>query len=116
MIEILICMKEERMRLRELSEWFRKELEAITGIECQSQSQIIPVYAGSASRAIEMASKLRESGIDALPIRRPTVAAGTERLRLSLSANLKREVLIKVLNEIKDFDDLECTNKIPTET
>ncbi len=116
MIEKLICMKEERMRLRELSEWFRKELEAITGIECQSQSQIIPVYAGSASRAIEMASKLRESGIDALPIRRPTVAAGTERLRLSLSANLKREVLIKVLNEIKDFDDLECTNKIPTET
>lgn len=104
MIDKLIGMKQERKRLRELSEWFRKELEAITGIECQSRSQIIPVHAGSASRAIEMASKLRDAGVDALPIRRPTVAAGTERLRLSLSAQLKIEDLRKVLDVIKDFN------------
>ncbi|MDE7420080.1 MAG: 8-amino-7-oxononanoate synthase [Muribaculaceae bacterium] len=100
MIEKLAGMTQERKHLRELSEWFRSELENITGIECQSRSQIIPVHAGSASRAIDMAAKLRAAGIDALPIRRPTVAAGTERLRLSLSANLKREELIRVLDEI----------------
>lgn len=101
MIEKLIWMRDERRYLRELSEWFRKELEAITGMECQSHSQIIPVHAGSASRAIEMASKLRDAGVDALPIRRPTVAAGTERLRLSLSAGMTREKLGRVLDVIK---------------
>lgn len=101
MIEKLVDMTTERKYLRELSEWFRKELEAVTDIECQSRSQIIPVHAGSASRAIEMAQKLRDAGIDALPIRRPTVAAGTERLRLSLSADLTKEDLDRVLEIIK---------------
>ncbi len=103
MIEKLVGMKEERKHLRDLSEWFRTELEAITGMKCQSQSQIIPVHAGSASRAIEMAAKLRDAGIDALPIRRPTVAAGTERLRLSLSAGLKREDLQGVLKTLSEI-------------
>lgn len=101
MIEKLIDMTEERKYLRELSEWFRKELEAITGLECQSRSQIIPVHAGSASRAIEMASKLRDTRIDALPIRRPTVAAGTERIRLSLSSALTKDKLQKVLEVLR---------------
>ncbi len=100
MIEKLIGMKEERKNLRDLAEWFRTELESITNRPCQSQSQIIPVHAGSAARAIEMASKLRAAGIDALPIRRPTVAAGTERLRLSLSAGLTKEKLQRVLEAI----------------
>lgn len=103
MIEKLVGMKQERNELKELSEWFRMQLEAITEIPCQSKSQIIPVHAGSACRAIEMATKLREAGFDALPIRRPTVAAGTERIRLSLSAGLKREELTNVLLAIKDF-------------
>ena len=101
MIEKLVGMKEERKYLRESSAWFRKEIEAITGRPCQSRSQIIPLHAGSATRAIEMASRLREAGIDVLPIRRPTVAEGTERLRLSLSAGLKKEDLCKVLYEVK---------------
>ncbi len=100
MIEKLIGMKEERKNLRALAEWFRTELESISGQPCQSKSQIIPVHAGSAARAIEMASKLRAEGIDALPIRRPTVAAGTERLRLSLSAGLTKEKLEGVLEAI----------------
>ena len=104
MIGKLIGMREERKYLRDLSEWFRNELEAITGMECQSRSQIIPVHAGSASRAIEMASKLRDAGIDALPIRRPTVPAGTERLRLSLSVQLKKDELRRVLDVIKDCE------------
>lgn len=101
MIEKLTGMREERRHLCALAEWFRKEIESITGHPCQSESQIIPVHAGSAARAIEMASRLREAGIDALPIRRPTVAAGTERLRLSLSAGLAREELRRVLKAIE---------------
>ena len=104
MIEKLIGMAEERKHLHNISEWFRKELEVITGSKCQSQSQIIPVHAGSAEKAIEMASKLREAGIDALPIRRPTVAAGTERLRLSLSAGLNKDDLERVIYALKSVE------------
>lgn len=102
MIERLLSMKEQRHRLHELSAWFRKEVEEITGRPCQSRSQIIPVHAGSAEKAIAMAAALREAGIDALPIRRPTVAAGTERLRLSLSAAQSRECLLHVLESLKN--------------
>ncbi len=103
MIEKLQGMYEERRNLIELSEWFRKEIEEITGLNCTSRSQIVPVHAGSAERAIKMAEALRKVGVDALPIRRPTVAAGTERLRLSLAANLKREDLTPVLSTLRKF-------------
>lgn len=98
MIDRLTGMSEERRYLEHLSAWFRHEVEKITGVANNSQSHIIPIHAGSAERAIEMASKLRQTGIDALPIRRPTVPAGGERLRLSLSANLKKEDLQRVLD------------------
>lgn len=102
MIEKLLGMSSERKQLRESSEWFRQEVESITGRPCQSRSQIIPIHAGSAKKAIEMAWTLREAGIDALPIRRPTVAAGTERLRLSLSAALTRKDFSSVLEALRN--------------
>lgn len=98
MIEKLLTMGDERRYLLSLSEWFRYELTAIRGEANVSRSQIVPVHAGSAARAIEMASRLREAGIDALPIRRPTVPAGGERIRLSLSAALSRDDLRRVLD------------------
>lgn len=98
MIEKLMGMESERHHLRGLWEWFRGELERKTGMECGSRSQIIPVHAGSAERAIAMADKLKRSGIMALPIRRPTVPAGGERLRLSLSATLSQRDLRRVLD------------------
>lgn len=101
MIEKLLTMSKERHVLREISDWFRHEVEAITGRKCQSNSQIVPIHAGSAEKAIAMATTLRDHGIDALPIRRPTVAAGTERLRLSLSAGLTKDDLIRVLETIR---------------
>lgn len=103
MTERLTGMNEERKQLHALAEWFRKEVEAITGSKSTSRSQIVPIHAGSAEKAVEMASHLRESGIDALPIRRPTVAAGTERIRLSLSAGLTRESLTPVLKVLADI-------------
>lgn len=101
MIEKLLAMKDERLYLQELAHWFCNEIESITGRKCQSRSQIIPIHAGSAENAISMAAALRKVGIDSLPIRRPTVAAGTERLRLSLSAGLTQEDLIPVVEAVR---------------
>lgn len=106
MIEKLLGMNQERRQLLELSAWFRQEVQVVTGMDCQSRSQIIPVHAGSAEKAIGMAAVLRNAGIDALPIRRPTVAAGTERLRLSLSAALTRQDLSPVLDALRVYLNL----------
>lgn len=107
MTEHLTEMKEERIYLRELSRWMRSEIEAITGVVSNSRSQILPVHAGSAERAIFIAYSLRKSGYDVLPIRRPTVAAGSERIRLSLSASLNREKLKPLLAALKNVINSE---------
>lgn len=98
MVEKLLEMNEERAYLKQLSDWFRLRVEAATGTLCQSRSHIIPVHAGSADRAIELAARLRDVGVDALPIRRPTVPIGGERVRLSLSAGISKTDLQCVLD------------------
>jgi len=98
MIDKLLTMNAERKYLKALSEWFRRKLIKKTGHENVSRSQIVPLHAGSAERSIEIAAGLRKAGVDALPIRRPTVPAGGERIRLSLSANLTRDDLQRVLD------------------
>ncbi|MEG1606749.1 MAG: 8-amino-7-oxononanoate synthase [Mucinivorans sp.] len=50
------------------------------------RSQIVPIIANSASRAIELEKKLKDAGFWVTAIRQPTVAAGTERIRISLTA------------------------------
>lgn len=54
-------------------------------------SHIIPVIVGDAVRAVQMSKTLKQCGVLCLPIRTPTVPAGTERLRLSLNATLTDE-------------------------
>lgn len=102
MVEKLVDMRSERSHLKELSRWFGREVALLTGHPSLSGSQIVPVHAGSAERAIAMADSLRCAGIDALPIRRPTVPAGGERIRLSLSAGLEMSDLIRVLDALRD--------------
>jgi len=52
------------------------------------QSHIVPVIYSSNEEAVSASLALQEIGVLALPIRSPTVKAGTERIRFSLSANL----------------------------
>lgn len=88
MIDIITGMGKERKHLRDISEKIRHAIEEITGKNNPSRSQIIPLMTGDAGKAIELAGRLRDAGFDCLPIRRPTVAAGCERVRLSLNAGL----------------------------
>lgn len=82
MLTKLVDMAEERLYLHRLAVEFGK----LIGIE--AESQILPYVVGSASKAVELAARLREGGFDVLPIRRPTVPPGGERLRFSLNATL----------------------------
>jgi 8-amino-7-oxononanoate synthase len=51
-----------------------------------SETQIVPVGVGDASRAMELSERLLERGVFAQGIRPPTVPEGTSRLRLTVMA------------------------------
>lgn len=65
-------------------------------------SHIVPYIVGDARRVVEMSRQmLDEYGVKVLPIRRPTVAAGTERLRISLSATQSDEAIDTLIASIR---------------
>jgi len=88
MLEKLRGMNAERHHLEDMSRKFRHGIEIITGEENPSRSAIVPLMTGSAARAVALSAKLKDNGILALPIRRPTVPEGGERIRFSLNATL----------------------------
>lgn len=94
-------MVEERYHLVRLSEKFRHGLEAILGKDTGSRSQIVPLLTGSAEKAVKLAAELKKLNIYALPIRRPTVPPGGERIRFSLNASLSDDDIEFILNGIR---------------
>jgi 8-amino-7-oxononanoate synthase len=56
------------------------------GIEAREDSPIFPVVLGDVERALSVATRLREQGILAKPIRPPTVPGGTSRIRFAVTA------------------------------
>lgn len=86
-----------RLRLEEISRRFREGIERITGEPTGSQSHIVPLMVGDPHRVVEIAESLRRQGVLALPIRRPTVPPGTERIRFALSTRLSDEDIDYVL-------------------
>lgn len=103
MTEKISHMSESRQHLSELSAFFSRELSDITGCPTGSSSQIIPLITGDAALAINIAQKLRDKGYLALPIRRPTVPPGGERIRFSLSAGMDMDKLYEVLKTLKEI-------------
>lgn len=76
-----------RQRLAESASHLRKVL-VESGESPLSESHIVPVICGSSERAYRLCDHLLAGGVYALPVRHPTVPRGTERVRLSLTADL----------------------------
>ncbi len=96
-IDRLIGMEAERRHLRDISGLVHEAL-GISGCD----TPIVPFYTYDAAKAIEQSKVLEAKGILALPIRRPTVPAGTERLRISLNASLSDADINKLLNTLAE--------------
>ncbi len=101
MLEHLSGMASERQHLAEISQMMREGVEEITGKPNPSRSAIVPLMVGDATRAVEISRRLEREGVLALPIRRPTVPEGGERIRFSLHAGLSLGDVEKILNSIK---------------
>lgn len=93
MIEKIITMGDERARLAAIARRMNDFIGNLTGTASPSTSQIIPLVTGDSAKAISISTKLRDAGILALPIRRPTVPPGTERIRFSFNASVTDEQL-----------------------
>jgi len=62
----------------------------------------VPVIVGDANRALELAEGLRKSGLLVMPVRPPTVAKGSSRLRITLSAEQTDEQVEYLLARLAD--------------
>lgn len=94
-IRNMLSMDAERQHLKQLAETLASRLDS--GM-C---SHIIPFIVGDAEKAVKLSRHLETKGLKVLPIRTPTVPAGTERLRISLSASMSVDDIHKLANELQ---------------
>ena len=101
-VEKLTGMDKERKQLLDTSEYLNEKFSAYNG-NIRSHSQIVPLITGSSNKAVALSKELLKRGYIALPIRKPTVPEGTERIRFSLNAKFRKEQAERLYAEIKDI-------------
>ena len=101
-VEKLTGMSYERKRLLETSECLNEKFRTYNG-NIRSHSQIVPLITGSSDKAVALSKELLKRGYIALPIRKPTVPEGTERIRFSLNVNFSSTQAEKLYAEVKDM-------------
>ncbi|WP_439360448.1 aminotransferase class I/II-fold pyridoxal phosphate-dependent enzyme [Bradyrhizobium sp. DASA03007] len=72
------------------------------GLHSPSNSQIVPYIVGENARAMQLASRLQARGFDIRGIRPPTVPAGTARLRISLTLNVREGDVCAMLDALSE--------------
>ncbi|GAA5007144.1 8-amino-7-oxononanoate synthase [Acinetobacter puyangensis] len=80
-------MQDKRQHLLQISQKLKQAV-LDRGLACPTDSHIIPVIYGENQIAVDKALHMQRAGFYVLPIRPPTVAEGTARVRISLDANL----------------------------
>jgi 8-amino-7-oxononanoate synthase len=94
-----------REHLHELIASFRRGARQLGLPVVESSSAIQPLMVGDASRAMAMSAKLREKGFLISAIRPPTVAVGTSRLRITLSASHSVEQVDQLMEQLANCWD-----------
>ena len=79
--------EDRRIRLASMAEKVRGAV-LQAGYPCPSESHIVPLVVGESEKTVLKAAEMQRKGFYVLPVRPPTVPAGTSRLRLSLTAAL----------------------------
>lgn len=107
----LFGMEGRREHLKILSSHFSECIRERFNNQPNSISHIQPLIIGDPNKTIELSQFFLENGIKVLPIRKPTVAVGTERLRFSLTANMTKEDILKVREVLRNIDATKIYNR-----
>lgn len=91
-----------RQKLESLVQQFRKGALELGLPVIDSLTPIQPLVVGDSRQAMTMATRLRESGILVTPIRPPTVAEGSARLRITFSAQHEAVQVERLLEGLAD--------------
>lgn len=101
-------VKEEAYRRKTLlknADFFREALRE-TGLDIRGRSQIVPWVTGTSERTVRVSGFLQERGYWALPIRPPTVPEGQARIRFSLTYHHSKELLERLVEDIREADKI----------
>jgi 8-amino-7-oxononanoate synthase len=100
----------ERAQLAVLSANLRERLTGV-GIDCgASSSHIVPWIVGGSEAALRLASALQQRGFGVRALRSPSVPAGMERLRISLTASLAKTDLDRFADEAASLSSLDVAH------
>jgi len=97
-------LQEKRMHLEEISNRLREAIDEM-GYKTFGDSHIVPLITGSNESSVELSEYLQDNNFFALPVRQPTVPAGSARIRFSLNANIEdwqMDQLIEILRNYKE--------------
>lgn len=109
-IKKILTMDKEREYLNYLGKELSGILKQFNPDVAILPSHIQPLILGDSHKVVALSQHLAQKGIKALPIRRPTVPPGTERIRFSLSAAMgmhdleKLHFALQSVNEYKVSD------------
>jgi 8-amino-7-oxononanoate synthase len=98
----LIKQGEQKAKLLTNIDFFRNFSQAIDLPFSPSNSAIQPLIIGDSEKALSISQKLFDQGFYVSAIRAPTVPKGTERLRITLSANHTQSQIEQLLVQIKN--------------
>ncbi len=104
-IRLAASADSERAHLAAISAFLRDELKRNGFNTASCSSHIVPVILGLNETAVAIAAQLQGQGFGVRAIRPPTVPQGSARLRLSLTANISREILadlVAALVQVRD--------------
>lgn len=91
----------ERAHLQNLAQSLKSAIEKLTNTKSNSNSHIVPLILGDNKLTLKTAQNLQQQGFYCLPIRPPTVPNNSSRIRFSLTADITKTELAKLLDFLK---------------
>jgi 8-amino-7-oxononanoate synthase len=85
-LTLMPSLSSARAHLADLAQTLRQQLQQLGYETGASTTQIMPILLGPEAKTLNLAQWLEQQGLLAIPIRPPTVAPGTSRIRLALSS------------------------------
>ncbi|WP_436514740.1 aminotransferase class I/II-fold pyridoxal phosphate-dependent enzyme [Ekhidna sp. To15] len=102
MYQLLPEIENERKKLQSNISYFVEKRNKTNSSWLNSHSQIQSLIVPGNENVVELGMKLSESGINALPIRKPSIAEGSERIRFCIHTYNTKEEIDQLFNVLSD--------------